>query len=1789
MESDNCKTVNPGRQRRVMGVSDLGNKKSDVTEVKWKLGKKGRALVGRYVKKDFAACGAFLGKIVAYYGGFYRVRYEDEDGEDLEYHELCDIIVQEENFDAELFNRKRKLDQLIVSCVEAASKHPNTRSSRNSLPGNGINEVPKPSHSNSAIVAEDGIANKSSEVVQSNPSNERGGHLAEHGVLKDAGWSNLLELEMDGHGARFAKEEANSSIASAHHLGHGLHGGVTHRPKSAASCLSGEVDSSSDSSDSQHCYHTREPFSQIDAPPSLPLILPPSSDSLAIPEELVPDLLYVYSFLRSFSHQLFLSPFVLDDFVGSLKCMHSSTLFDAVHFSLLRTLKRHLEMLSKEGFELAAKCLRQLDWTFLDSLTWPNYLMGYLMVMGSSNRVGTKLNIGCLLDSDYYGIPLPMKICILRILCDDVLESEELRAEVSTRVRLDPDVEFFDEQECRDLFANGPTILHPRHSKWSAFEREESQKRLVEPNDSRDNKILMPDMSGTVAASDLNSDECRLCGMDGSLICCDGCPSAYHSRCIGLSKADLPRGSWFCPECAVDKVEPMLSKIGKGLRGAEVFGVDPYGHIFCGTGSYLLVSDTTCSSSRYYKQDDIPKVLQAIDMSTVHSSFYSEICMRIRQYWEISEGLSLLNPSSADTLEEKPRDVKDDAVRTSSPCTVLVEDNRKSLNEVGEMACVNSVTESIAACQTPQFKENAGNESDMKISLPYMVGTVDFAEKEQCSVDACERSMKKEKDGHFGFVIPIPIVQSVQVSVEGYQQCGAGSIISSRSLSPCVTENGKILAEKSVVSKVATSACRREENCVKEDADGSNLHVKDTNFILSNGNGRVQHSNGGKNKSEPVFNFQAYENQYILGDVAASAAANLAVCEAEGCRTFSASVFSDPKKLHNARVSLQVRAFSGATMHFHWPYSEKKFMEVVKEKCGWCISCQSPNANKKVCLLSSAATSAMRGAVKIPYSIRVMGSEEGYLSSVIAYILHMEEGLLGLVAGPWARPSYRRQWRKHVEQVSSCKELKLLLLELEENIRPISLSGGWFKLVDEYVLEISATQMGAVLVKSNSKRGYIGRRKKKQSAMLSDIPHVQQESRTQRESKTTFYWWRGGKLSKQLLLRGILPSSIAKKAARQGGFKKVFTVSYSESVGIPRRSFRFAWRAAVERSRNASHLALRVRVLNAHIRWMDLVPQEQFSMEVKKNDADAGAFRKASIVFKKAGTNDVRYLLEFNGLTCIPERLMKYVIKDETCNVGNKAWFSENHIPLYLTKKFEERLALSLEIKPSKIPMKIQRRLINSPRGNAFEYLTYGAEMVYKCLCVQCQKPVPNSEAVKCGTCQGSCHKECMVSSTFYLGDEPKLRVTCIQCHSNWCAVRTVGHKMKLKAREPLQGVEQFDLQSPEAMNQNGYRVTESLSKKRRITDSLSKKRHNTDPPSKIMRKRSATAFGVIWKGNESQSGESFRANRILLRSNGGVDPLQCPVCILCCEPYNPDLMYIKCEACDRWYHGDALEVLEAQIFDIVGFRCCKCRKKSSPICPYTSPEKLAPRLKRMGKTVLKATNGSDTVVALSEDALDASPDRLSSRLKRQAKKAPKETNRSDLVVALPEDTLQHMVGEPTPPLLQGYYGTDAGLLADDDPLLFSLSKVVPITECETSDDSIQLHTSGPLYQSPKKLPVRRRHAKQENNCDDVLAKPVDEEAYTPQAEWDLAPTATAGLRDSGIVQETQYLQYTGGSVENMELEPQTFFSFTEMLESEDDRVEDFVDMSIGAPSVWVDPTQPQSSEAGDLYGSEGS
>ncbi|KAL7198312.1 hypothetical protein ACSBR2_020753 [Camellia fascicularis] len=1487
-----------------------------------------------------------------------------------------------------------------------------------------------------------------------------------------------------------------------------------------------DADSSSDS-----CEHTWDHYfsSEADAPFVPPPQLPPSSGNIGVPEECVSHLFSVYGFLRSFSIQLFLSPFGLDDFVGSLNCLVPNTLLDGIHVALMHMLRRHLDMLSYDGSELASKCLRFTDWSLLDTLTWPVYLVQYLMVMGYTNGPEWKGFYIDVLEKDYYTLPAGRKLMILLILCDDVVESIELRTEIDTCeesiVGIDSDAV---------VSESGPRRVHPRYSKTSACKNEEAMEIIAKVHGTKStcNSSYLG-VKGTEMNVDAdivydgNGDECRLCGMDGTLLCCDGCPSAYHSRCIGVSKMFIPEGAWYCPECTINKIGPKIMR-GTPLRGAEIFGIDSYGQVFLGTCNHLLVLKVSIKSEpclRYYNQNDISKVLQVLHSSVQHIVLYSEICKGIIQYWNIQkDSLPLL-----ETVEMcKPSaNVKEDG-----DCSTYLAVRENLASSVTE----SSVENAVVSCPENSCEELVFN----KRSLDTMT-------------QAGNPNQQRSGDTTMKHVF---LVKSTELIEQTKVDCtmSSGSVIQQADSSDLTHQS---FSGKSSLPELATSTSGNSNGSHRGYVDGICVIV---NVSSQSKEGNVGSAGRGyRNSSDDClymgshFKSQAYINNYVHGDFAASAAVNLAILSTEESRV-SESHSDNRRKLVSANTSLQVKAFSSAAIRFFWPNSEKKLVEVPRERCSWCLSCRAPVTSKEACLLNGAASNAIKGAMKILAGLRPTKNGDGSLLGIATYVILMEESLCGLTIGPFQSAAYRKQWRKQVEQATTCSAVKSLLLELEENIRSVALSGDWVKLVDSWSVESFVTQSATFATGSTQKRGPGGRRGRKPS-VISEVT-----SDDSIDNLSDFNWWRGGILSKLILHTGVLPRSMVKKAARQGGCRKIPGIYYAEGSEIPKRSRQYFWRAAVEMSKNASQLALQVRYLDLHVRWSDLVCPEQNLQDGKGPETEASAFRNAFVCDKKNVEHRIIYGVAFENQKQLPSRVMKNIIEVEQRQDGReKYWFSETHIPLYLIKEYEQDIGkslLPLAGKPANVLSNVQRRQLKASRKDIFSYLSCKRDNLDKCHCASCQLDVLLGNAVKCSACQGFCHEDCTISSTIQRIGEVEFLITCKRCSPTKTIPKSENSNESSTRPLLLQGQE----------FQNAVTVSKGAKQKSFIQPStpvghlgsfLKIKSAPRGSSLAAKNRHRLCSWGLIWKKkNHEDNGIDFRLKNLLLRGNSDMS-WPGPVCHLCHKPYNSDLMYIRCETCKNWYHADAVELEESRIFDLMGFKCCRCRRIRTPVCPYMDPEnKRILEAKKPRTRAPKAGNSESdpdygTISEQAQELESAPPMLPKNEAKRTFSRAP--NSESDPGYGIVSEQAKEL--ESAPPGLPN--NEEAVCVKEDNPLS-SISMAEQFTklksEIDVEGNTVTATASGT---GPRKLTVRR-HIQNENNVDGTSANNLSQVELSTLVEPNhvLIPAEGSCPRVMSDVSESiedgMLFDHEGLSYEDMEFEPQTYFSFTELLASDD-------------------------------------
>ncbi|TMW60247.1 hypothetical protein Poli38472_000289 [Pythium oligandrum] len=96
--------------------------------------------------------------------------------------------------------------------------------------------------------------------------------------------------------------------------------------------------------------------------------------------------------------------------------------------------------------------------------------------------------------------------------------------------------------------------------------------------------------------------ECSVCKLGGELLCCDGCPRAFHTGCIGLEA--IPDDEWFCSECNLqtcgsckkNKIRLDSHVICGSEDGSK--GCDQVFHLKCAKLSAVPEDDWYCAKCR---------------------------------------------------------------------------------------------------------------------------------------------------------------------------------------------------------------------------------------------------------------------------------------------------------------------------------------------------------------------------------------------------------------------------------------------------------------------------------------------------------------------------------------------------------------------------------------------------------------------------------------------------------------------------------------------------------------------------------------------------------------------------------------------------------------------------------------------------------------------------------------------------------------------------------------------------------------------------------------------------------------------------------------------------------------------------------------------------------------------------------------------------------------------------------------------------------------------------------------
>ncbi|KAF8398307.1 hypothetical protein HHK36_017234 [Tetracentron sinense] len=994
------------------------------------------------------------------------------------------------------------------------------------------------------------------------------------------------------------------------------------------------------------------------------LELPPSSENLKLDEIPILDLFSVYACLRSFSTLLFLSPFDLEAFVEALKCKLANSLIDFIHLSILQTLKIHLEFLSNEGSQSASGCLRSLNWDLLDLITWPLFMVEYLLLCGSRLKPGFDLSRLKLMSGDYYKQPAAVKLELLRCLCDDVIEAEAIRSELNKRTL--------------------------------ASERIMDVDRTANTEICKKRKDLMDDLGGSCLTQetvddtiDWNSDECCLCKMDGSLICCDGCPAAYHSRCVGVAKDLLPEGEWYCPECVIEKHEPWM-KSRKSLRGAELLGIDPQGRLYFGSCGYLLVLDSCDTESLYYyyHRNDLNAVMQMLKSADI---LYSGIITAISMHWDIPVD----STGGKGPVDSHNRIISADLVMDS------------------QISSISTFSLPVPYSETNEVKDEAFNEREPRENC---VIAEDFGHPSY----KVSQSANRLENVNANQLVEMPRPFASSEGPAEISQAATGIQSSQKTEADCLNKSVGTSKDSEITEKIQCSVgdCSlRSHEC----------EVRNVECAIPGHTPSLKNPRKG-DASQMQFE-TGYINYYSFAHISASVAEELM------CKSLD-NINADSNRSAEEIISLQLKAISKKSTKFCWPNVQKLNMDAQKENCGWCFSCKTPTDSGDCVFNTNNKNPAPESSKSEVVSLRSK-SRKSHLIAVMCHILSLEDRLCGLLLGPWQDPHHTKLWRKSYLKAFNVAIVKHLLLALESNLRRVSLSAEWLKQVDSVVTMGSASH---VMTNASSKHG-IGKKRARFSEPESN-------SSSNAATRTGILWWRGGRLSRQVFHWKVLPRTLASKSARQAGCTKIPGILYPDGSEFAKRSKYVAWRASVETSTNLAQLAFQVRELDSNIRWDDLENTHLSSQLSKESRKLMRPFKKVTIRRKCIEGTSVKYLLDFGKRKTIPDIVIKHgFMLEASSSERKKYWLDESHVPLYLLKAFEEKkLARKSNTKTnSRKHPELGGRVMKKPSKKSWlSYLLSKVEKSENYQCGHCNKDVLVREAAKCQYCKDWFHGDAL-------------------------------------------------------------------------------------------------------------------------------------------------------------------------------------------------------------------------------------------------------------------------------------------------------------------------------------------------------------------------------------------------------------------------------------------------------------
>ncbi|XP_020215306.1 DDT domain-containing protein PTM isoform X2 [Cajanus cajan] len=1236
------------------------------------------------------------------------------------------------------------------------------------------------------------------------------------------------------------------------------------------------------------------------------LQLPPSSTSLNLDHVPVLELFSIYACLRSFSTFLFLSPFELEDLVAALKSEIPSILFDSIHVSILQTLRKHLEFLSNEGCQSASSCLRNLNWDFLDLVTWPIFMAEYLLIHGSGFKTGFDLK-HLMLRTDYYKQPVIVKVEILQYLCDDMIESEAIRSELNRRSLVTEADIGFDQNMYFDTCKKRKAVMDVSGGSC-----------LTEEN------VDNP--------TDWNSDECCLCKMDGSLICCDGCPAAFHSRCVGIVSDSLPEGDWYCPECGGKNRAWMKSR--RSLRGADLLGIDLDGRLYFNSCGYLLVSSSSEieSSFNYYHRNDLHVVIEALKSM---DPLYEGILIAIYKHWDIpanlSMGDSVFNHSSCKNMQ-----MKGEYSTMHTSLGPLTSETFLDKNQANDQRKLDDNSTNDCCMHLGQEFPKSGNRLDSTTTI-----------ESPCVVSEGSADTTQMKTG----------IENVQIyGLNDSNRC-----------------------DDSLNQLGIPERCHPVGDC---SLTSSSLDVGRKINLRSVGASSTP-STDNKDTSKAPCGID-YINYYSFARTASFVAQELMCKSPEKMNKIFAMSEEEI-------ISDQAKVIMKKSANFCWPSIQNLSAAAQKEKCGWCYTCKVANEDRD-CLFNSVVKPAWEVSKtnSTLVGLQPRKIQNGHLRDIICQIFSLEVRLRGLLLGPWLNLHQTNLWHKDLLKSYDVLPVKQLLLLLESNLRPLGLSADWLKHVDSVATMGSSAHIVVSSSRSSSRHG-IGRKR----ARHSDIETSSSSNtasglgmywwRGGRLSRKLFNWkvlphslvTKAARQGGCRKIPGILypENSDFARRSRYVAWRAAVQMSTSaEQLALQVRELysNIRWHDI----ENSHPLYVLDKESRKSVRLFKkaIVRRKCTEGQSVKYLIDFGKRRAIPDVVIKHGS-----LLEQSS----SER-KKYWLEESHVPLHLLKNFEEKRI---VRKSTDKKLGKILEV--GRVNKKTRQE-----RG--FSYLFTRLERSDYHQCGHCKKDIAMRDGVRCLHCKGYFHKRHVRKSggTRTTGSTYSCH-RCqdglpAKTNTNKRKIDSKLQKIQAKKRKTvpsvcksvnLKGNKKTLSKIRQVRSRNSKNIPSSVPLRRSTRKAKSLYMHNqmngghkkgkqgkknvgrkkgkqsksklTSQKSKettsqhkklaviTALKKRAKICSSYWHNGLQLSRKLndervtlFKEKKRVVFSDDFSVSLDYPKCSLCCGN-ECTLCYIACEICGDWFHGDAFGLNAENARQLIGFKCHVCLDRTAPICPH--------------------------------------------------------------------------------------------------------------------------------------------------------------------------------------------------------------------------------------------------------------